>query len=199
MSRWLGILLGVLVLGAILLLAVGLPRLTGSSQGAVSLPGKLPGGLVAVAEVTPPEGAVQDPEAFQKSQQDTIDYIEKTYDDVYEHSVAFQAYTDEQFQRFVTVTVYDAPGGAFGPPQGFASAEAQGQARPATELLREGEAICVANWQQQQAGTPPQEDDVPAGLSCQQSDGERTVQLATTGETVQATAELLDQVVTQLQ
>lgn len=199
MSRWLGILLGILILGAILLLAVGLPRLTGAAEETVSLPDELPGGLVAIGEVTPPEGAVEDPEGFQEAQRETIDYIERTYDEVYEHPVAFQAYTDEALERFVTVTVYAAPGGAFGPAQGFASAEAQGLARPQTELLREGDAVCIANWPQTEAGTQPQEDDVPAGLTCQQSDGERTVQLASTGETVQATADLLDRVVAQLQ
>ncbi len=197
-NRLVGILLGLVALGLLLVLAVLLPRVAPGDSGSVTLPDTLPGGLTTIRAAEPPADAGVDAEEFMAEQQKWVDYTEETASKAWEEPVEFDVYVDESYERGYFVTVYGGPGGAFGAPQGLLSgetAEAQGMALPATEMVREGEVVCEVTWPQIPADQEVAEDTRPARVVCQQPAGERTVQVAAADTTVGEAADVLADVI----
>ena len=189
-----GALLGVLGLATVVVFAVGLPEITEPDDA--ELPDSLPGGWVAVDIATPADGATDtEGSASADSQRKATEYVREVYDEVYDEPVAFRAYTDDDFSKFVVVTVFTSDGGAFGPPNGVADPEALELQRATTELVRRGDVVCVANYQPVGLDEEDTEDsDVPLGVSCQLPTEGRTVQLATNGLDLDDTVELVHEV-----
>lgn len=184
-----GVVLGVVALAIVVAFAVLLPETTGGDDE-VELPDALPGGWIAADVATPADGA-STTDAIEKA----TEYVRSVYADVYDDPVAFRAYTDAGLSTFVVVTVFTSSGGAFGPPNGVADPEAVGLQRATTELVREGDAVCISNYQPVAVDDEDTEgSDVPVGVSCQLPGEELTVQLATNGLSVDDTVELMHDV-----
>jgi hypothetical protein len=189
-----GALLGVLSLAAVVVFAVGLPEIT--EPDAAELPDSLPGGWLAVDIATPSDGATDsEGSASADSQRKATEYVREVYDEVYDEPVAFRAYADDDFSKFVVVTVFTSDGGAFGPPNGVADPEQLELQRATTELVRRGDVVCVANYQAVGLDEGETEDsDIPLGVSCQLPTDGRTIQLATNGLDVDDTVDLVHEV-----
>ena len=183
--RALGVVLGVVLLGVIVLLTVGLPRWTGGGES--DLPAELPGGWTATDALDPddlPESA---------GEQDA-EYVEESYAEVYDEPPVFRTYTDDSFQRFALVTVFEGGRGCFAPPQGVVDPEAVGLERAPIELVHRGDSLCAVDYQAVATGEGTEETEQPQSITCQRTSGERTVQLATQGVTVDDTFALLEDI-----
>ena len=82
------------------------------------------------------------------------------------------------------------------PPNGVADPALFGLDRAPVELVRQGGAVCIVNYQSAaQSGQAPQGDPAqPLSVSCQSTVGGDTVQVGSQGMTVAATVALLDRV-----
>lgn len=192
-SRWSAIALGVLLLALVAAFAIGLPRLTEEQPpGDVSLPDTLPGGWTALALVGGPKGT--DPAQYAAQQTRAVSYVNKVLGGVYAKPTGFQAYINDARDNLVTLTIFDAAGGAFAPPNGVADPKLLGLDRAPVELTREGDAVCIASYQSAaQSGQAPQGDpDQPLSVSCQTTRSAQTVQLGSQGLSVAETVALLD-------
>ena len=193
--RALGVVLGVVMLGLIVLLTVGLPRWTGG--GEAELPAELPGGWTATDALDPddlPESAGEQAAEYVDRQVQQREYVEETYAEVYDEPPAFRTYTDESFQRFALVTVFEGGGGSFAPPQGVVDPEVVGLERAPIELVHRGDSLCAVDYQAVATGEGTEETEQPQSITCQRTSGERTVQLATQGVTVDDTFALLEDI-----
>jgi hypothetical protein len=191
-----GVPVGIGVLAALVLFVVALPQLT--EDGEVELPDSLPGGWVAVDLATLPgedEAGSADPEAITEGRLEATEYVRRVYADIYDDPVAFRAYTDAEFSTFVVVTVFTSDGGAFGPPNGIADPEALELKRPTTELVRDGDVVCVVNFAPIREGEVDTDDSgVPLGVSCQLPTAGHTIQLASNGVSLDDTVQLVHDV-----
>jgi len=198
-NRLLAILGGLVALVLLAGFAIGLPRVVGPEAGAgLELPETLPSGWTALELAAPGEeaGAAQD-EEYAAQQAQAVAYVNEVLGGVYaQESTSFQAYVDESLDNLVTVTLFDAAGGAFAPPNGVADPALFGLERAPTELTRVGDAVCIANYQSAaQSGQAPQGDPAqPLSVSCQGTEGEETVQVGSQGMSVDDTVALLDEV-----
>lgn len=213
-TRLLAILGGVVVLVLLAGFAIGLPRVVGEPTAPVAqpdrqpasqpasqpdrLPDRLPGGWTALelAAGGDEAGATRD-EEYAAQQAQAVAYVNEVLGGVYERgSTSFQAYVDESLDNLVTVTVFGAPGGAFAPPNGVADPALFGLDRAPVELTREGDAVCIANYQSAaQSGQAPQGDPgMPLSVSCQRPRGAQTVQVGSQDMSVADTVVVLDQV-----
>lgn len=182
----LGGLVGAVGLGAVAAFAIGLPEASG--EGRVALPERLPGGLAAVDV---PSGA-DEPQEVLDRQQDAVEYVQDRYAEVYDEPVAFRVYADEEFERYAVVTVFPGESEAFGPPNGIPDPAAQGLARAQTELVREGDAVCIASYQPVPEGEDADED--PLGVTCQLPADGHTVQVTSNRASVEDAAGLTEDV-----
>jgi hypothetical protein len=184
--------LGVVGLAVLLVFAVAVPHLTSADE--VELPDSLPGGWVG-ADIAAVPDLGSGAEAFKASRERATAYVREVYAEVYDDPVAFRAYTDKELSRFVVVTVFTSDGGAFGPPSGLADPEALKLERATTELVRDGDVVCVANYQPVAEGEDGGADaDTPLGVSCQLPTEGHTIQLATSGMSVDDTVQLVHDV-----
>ncbi len=186
-----GALLGLLGLGAVVLFAVALPKM--AEPDAAELPDTLTGGWVAVDVATPPGGATEGAgSASAESQREATDYVRDIYEEMYDEPLAFRAYTDTDFSSFAVVTVFTSDGGAFGPPNGVGDPEELELRRATTELVRDGDVVCIANYRAVSVEEDEPEDaDEPLGVSCQLPTDGHTIQLATNGLGVDETVDLV--------
>lgn len=193
----LGAVLGLVCLGLLVAFALGLPESSSDSEDVssapITLPGSLPGEWTAV-DVVSPDGEADDAEQFAKDQQEAVGYVNGVLGEVYDAPTAFRAYANDSRTAFVTLTAFDAPGGAFA-PNGFTDPERAKLARPQLELVRVDDTVCQVNWDPIPEGEEVPADDVPLGTSCQVSDAGRTFQMGTQGMSVQNTVDLLAQAV----
>jgi len=200
-QRTVGLLLGAVVLGLLVVLAVALPKAqgdtggSGSSSAAAELPATLPGGWTATDALDPadlPAEAGVDETAIER-QAERRAYAEQAYGEVYDEAPAFRTYTDDTLQKYALVTVFSGEGHAFAPGDPPVDAEAEGLARSTSELVREGDALCAVNYQPTAAG---QDAGAPSSISCQLPTAGQTVQLQTQGVTVDEAFALLDDLAT---
>jgi hypothetical protein len=204
----LAVLLGLVVLGLLLLFATVLPSSDdtdsdrdgpaspASSPGStapITLPDALPGEWTAVDVVDPQS---DDPDAaatFAKEQKAGVAYVNEVLGEVYpDYPTAFRAYANDDLSAFVTLTVYDAPGGAYA-PNGLSSAERVHLARATLELVRVRDAVCQVNWQSVPDTQEFPADAAPLATSCQLSRDGRTFQMGTQRMSVDDTVSLLEQ------
>lgn len=198
----LAILGGLVALVALAGFAIGLPRVSGSeTASSLTLPDTLPGGWTALelAAAGDQAGAAED-EQYAAQQAQAVAYVNEVLGGVYDEGTSFQAYVDESLENLVTVTLFDAAGGAFSPANGVADPALFGLDRAPVELTRQGGAVCIANYQSAaQSGQAPQGDPAqPLSVSCQATEGEETLQVGSQGMSVDDTVALLDEIGTAL-
>ncbi|MCW2764090.1 MAG: hypothetical protein JWO11_49 [Nocardioides sp.] len=201
-SSLVGAALGLVVLGLLVAFAVALPNSSGESSHAaaaasapITLPETLPGQWTAVDVVSKNAADPAAAAKFAKDQEAAVAYVSGVLADVYgDEPTAFRAYANDNLSAFVTLSVFDAPGGAFA-PNGFADPKRVGLARAQVELVRVGAAVCQSTWQTIAAGQQVPANEVPLGTSCQLSSGGRTYQMGTQGMSVESTVKLLEQAV----
>lgn len=175
-----GLALGVVALALLAVLAIFLPKANGSES--VSLPAKLTGGFSALdSERALPAGANL-PDDYLKQQAALVRSIQGDYDKVYDEPVTFRAYANSDLSAFAIVTVFTGSGGSFGP--NFGTSEQ-------IQLQRVGDSVCVVTYAQDQSGALGTDPDT---VTCQLPGHDHTVQVATNGTSLAATAKLAEDV-----
>ena len=188
-----GLVVGLLLLAAVVFFAVILPRVDAAPEGSdsaasgevsgdpVALPDALPFGLVAqdTGRLPTPPGA--EAAEFQGQLKDFQDNAVEGYDDLFGVGAAFRIYASEDGSRQALVTVLDKEPGLFAPDGPPVDSEVAGVARPATQLVREGDAICAINWGQPVAVGQAVPEGNPVLARCQLGDGGRTWEMAASG------------------
>jgi hypothetical protein len=198
-SSLVGAVLGLALLGLLVAFAVALPESAQSTKSAaatdaaapISLPDTLPGGWTSV-DVVGPKGA--DPaqtKEFTANQTKALSYVTDALDKVYDVPTAFRVYATSDLSRYVTLTAWAAPGGAFG-PNGLNDPELSGLARAPVELVRVRDSVCTVNWAPVPAGQPIDPATKPTGVECQLSEAGRTFQIGAGPMTAEETVKLLE-------
>jgi hypothetical protein len=182
-----GVLLGVVLLGAVAAFGIALPKATGdetADAGEVLLPDTLPHGLVAADQR---EGIDQvDYPAIQDSAAEGLE-------DLYDAPAAVRAYASEDGASQVTVTVLDRAPGLFDPQGPPIEPKLLGYERSFYELRRVGDAVCNLLWGEPvPEGQPVDESADPRALQCQLGDGDRTFELFGSGLSPEAAVEVLE-------
>lgn len=191
-STWVGILLGLVILGLMAAFAIGLPKAHGEDDGGaldLTLPDSLPGGYIAS----------DNPEAFAggqlEAQADTIvkqekanaAYGNRVLPDVLGRSAVTRTYVADGTQA-IFVQAFQSEGGAFA-PNSLPDPDAAG-GQPATELVNVGDGVCIITYGQAASGQSPE----PAFNQCQVTSGEVTVQIASSAVEAKDLVDLADQV-----
>ena len=196
-QRVVGLGLGAVVLGLLVVLAVGLPKAQGDTggSGAAELPATLPGGWTATDELkvadVPADSGID--AAAIKRQAERREYAEQAYAEVYDDAPSYRTYTDDTLQRFALVTVFAGESHAFAPGEPPVDPEAEGLARSTSELVEQDGALCAASYQAVAAG---QDAGEPTSISCQLATAGQTIQLQVQGASLDDTFALLDDLAT---
>ncbi|WP_028643392.1 hypothetical protein [Nocardioides sp. URHA0020] len=179
-STWVGILLGLVVLGLMAAFAIGLPKANGgeASETAVqeldlTLPDKLPGGYVASDDPAAFEGGQLAAQAADivKQEKAALVYGNKVLPDVLGTAATTRTYVANGTEA-VFVQAFQSTGGAFAPNSIPDPASTGGQA--GTELVKVGAGACILSYGQAQAQGQP----APVAFSqCQVTHGGATVQV----------------------
>lgn len=171
------IVLGLLLVAAVIAVALLIERATDDD---IDLPETLPGGFSAAA--------VDDP------QRELVASAEEGLEEALEVEVTVQSYLGDDAGRQVTVTAVDEPAGPFAPSGPQAGADALGQERAASELVREGETTCELAWEAAvpEGGDVPDGD--PASVHCQLAADGRTYWLNGRGLSADEAADILESV-----
>jgi hypothetical protein len=185
-STWVGIALGVILLGLVSVFAIVLPKTADAdeaarSSAALSLPDTLPGGYTAADLPAAFTGQYADQaETIAKQQQTAREHGDQVLADVLGEPAVTRTYASKDLQTAVFVQGFRAAGGAFAPQSLPDPKDAQpGQAVP--ELLAVGDGACIVTPQVSQTGEPVDKSAPPADAQCQVSKGELTVQIGAQG------------------
>lgn len=181
-----GVLLGVVLLGAVAAFGIALPKATDDTADAVEavLPDTLPHGLVAEDQR---EGV--DPERLAEIQDSAAEGLE----DLYDAPAAVRAYASEDRAVQATVTVLDRAPGLFDPQGPPIDPKLLGYERSFYELRRVGDAVCNVFWGEPvPEGQPVDESADPRALQCQLGDGDRTFELFGSGLSAEDAVEILE-------
>jgi hypothetical protein len=177
---WIGIALGVVILGLVAAFAIGLPKATGdeggetaqSSTAPISLPAKLPGGYISSDDPTAFAGGQLATQAHQIATQEEASrkYGNRVLPRVLGVPAATRTYVAQGTQA-VFVQAFRAQGGAFAPNSIPDPATSGGQA--STEMKRVGAGVCILSYSQSAQGQAP----TLAFTQCQVSKQGLTVQI----------------------
>ncbi len=177
-STWVGIALGIVILGLLAAFAIALPRRAATTdvKDAVielSLPDTLPGGYIASDDAKAFAGGQLAAQADDIAKQESANhtYGNKVLPDVLGTSASTRTYVANGTDA-VFVQVFQSTGGAFAPNSIPDPANTGGQA--ATEMKAVGDGACILSYGQATAqGQAP-----PVAFSqCQVTSGELTVQI----------------------
>lgn len=189
-----GLLLGVLLLGAVAAFAIALPKASGDAGGAIELPDTLPGGYVATdlpeAFAGAPAGSEDQVDAAVRNEKAAREYGDQVLADS-GATAATRTYLGEDMQTAVVVQAFRAAGGAFAPFQ-FTDPSRAEAGQEVERLVREGDAVCI------QKGSATGSGEIEGGyVQCQRSEGDLTIQV-TTPLPLEEAAEMVDTVWTQV-
>jgi hypothetical protein len=190
-----GILLGVLLLGAVAGLGIALPKATddGSeteqARAAIELPDELPYGLVAQDRL-----AGEPADRYTRAQTSAVEGLEEIYGD----DAAVRGYATEDGRAQATITVLDRAPGLFDPHGPPVDPDLYDLERMVYELRRIGDTVCDLFWGQS-VPTGQRVDDgaEPASMQCQLGDGDRTIELFASGLSVDEGVDVLSSLVGQ--
>ncbi len=174
-----GVVLGVVLLGAVAAFGIALPRATGGDEESagtpaeIVLPDQLPHGLVAQDNL---DGEVA--ERYLAAQESAVE----GFKDLYDAPTAVRGYAARGGRVQATITVLDQAPGLFDPHGPPIDPAVLGLERSVYELVRVGDTVCDLFWQQTvPQGQPIDEAVPPAALQCQLGDGDRTIELFASG------------------
>jgi hypothetical protein len=179
-STWVGILLGLLILGLMAAFAIGLPKAHGDEAAeesaeelVLTLPDKLPGGYVASDDAAAFAGGELAAQADDIAQQEAAGrkHGDEVLPDVLDTPAVTRTYVADGTGA-VFVQAFQSRGGAFAPNSLPDPESTGGQA--GTEMVKVGPGVCILSYGQAQAeGQAP-----PVAFSqCQVTQGDVTVQL----------------------
>jgi hypothetical protein len=201
---WVGIALGVVLLGLMAAFAIGLPKAADADEGAppagdLSLPDTLPGGYTAADLPEAFTGEYADrAEEVSKLQQSAREHGDQVLADVLSEPAVTRTYASKDLKTAVFVQGFRAAGGAFAPDSLPDPADTQGQSVP--QLVAVGDGACIVSPPTTQAGAPPADASAPpAYAQCQVSEGELTVQVGAQGLQAESMVEIADHVLGLLQ
>jgi len=191
-----GLVAGVLLLVVVVAFAVVLPRIDAAPEssddaaadapsGSVELPDALPDGLVAQDSGRLPTPPGADAAQFQEQLRDFQANAVDGFTDLFGVGAAFRVYASEDGAKQALVTVLDTPPGLFAPDGPPVDPELAGVARPATQLVSAGGAVCALNWGQPVPEGQPVPDGDPLLTRCQLGSGGRTFEMAGSGMAVE--------------
>ncbi len=187
-----GVLLGLVLLGAVAAFAIALPKATGEAeaeQAAIELPDELPHGLVAEDQRDGDAQAQEYVDRVVAIQDSAVEGLEELYD----APAAIRGYSSEDGSVQATVTVLDQAPGLFDPHGPPIDPELLQVERSIYELRRVGDAVCDLYWQQPvPQGQPIDESVDPSGVMCQLGDGDRTLEIFSSGLSAEEAVEVLE-------
>jgi hypothetical protein len=177
-STWVGIAVGLVLLGLVAAFAIGLPKASGADEPEAApaidivLPATLPGGYAAA----------DDPDSFADSQ------LAQQADQIAQQQAASTKYGNEVLPavlgtaaatrsyvvdgtKAVFIQVFQAPGGAFAPTVLTDPATTNGAG--GTTMDNVGDGVCILTYGQSQDGSTGD----PSAVQCQVSHGELTAQI----------------------
>ena len=198
-STWIGIALGVVLLGLVAVFAIVLPKTAGADEGSTS------GGDLSLPDTLPGDYTAADlPDAFTGQYADQADQIsqaqaksrehgDKVLADVLDEPAATRTYASKDLKTAVFVQAFRAPGGAFAPDSLPDPEQPQG-AQGAPELVGVGDGACIVTRTPAQPGQPVDESAPPTYAQCQVSEGELTVQVGARGVPEKDMVDLADHV-----
>lgn len=189
-STIVGILLGLVILGAMAAFAIALPKAHGEESRELVLPDTLPGGYVASDD----PGAFADGELAEQAEtiadgeRANTEHGNEVLPQVLDRPAATRTYVAEETQA-VFVQVFESEGGAFAPNTLPAPAE---DGSLATDMTEVGDGVCILTYGQPAAdGSEPE----PAFSQCQVTRDGLTVQIGSAAvgadELVDVAGELL--------
>lgn len=196
-STWVGLAVGVVILGLLVAFSVGLPKAVGDSEGGdLALPDTLPGGYTAadLPEAFTGEYEKQG-DAISSQQQQTREHGDEVLADVLDEEAVTRTYASKDLRTAVFVQAFRAAGGAFAPDSLPDPEQAQG----APEMVAVGDAACIVTSSPAQPGQPADPSAPPAYTQCQLGDGELTVQVGAQGVPPEDVAQIADEVLAELQ
>lgn len=189
-----GAVLGVLLLALAVVFAIALPKVSGESNGELSLPDKLPGGYAATDLASTwknaPEATEEKIESAAATERSARTYGDKAFRAAGVDAVT-RGYVDAKFAQGVFVQAFHAQGGAFSPFQ-FADPKGAQAGQQVQRLVRQGDALCI-----EVGSADGQGGSQPAYVQCQKSEDDLTVQV-TTPLALDKAADLVDAVFAEL-
>lgn len=188
-----GVLLGLVLLGAVAAFAIGLPKATDDEDpeaARIELPDELPHGLVA-EDVQGPEGGPEGQEYAERVLA-IQDSAAQGLEDIYDEPAAVRGYASDDGSVQATVTVLDRAPGLFDPHGPPIDPELLQLERSIYELRRVGDAVCDLYWQQVVPEGQPVDGADPSAIQCQLGDGDRTLELFGSGLSAEAAVEILE-------
>jgi hypothetical protein len=197
-STWVGIVLGLVLLGLVAAFAIALPKASGEESHAVSeeplsLPDTLPGGYAAADDPAAFDGTDLEAQAKEiaKQQAEAATYTNKVLPDVLGHPATARTYVANGSTP-VYVQVFRAEGGALAPQSMLAPHAADDGG---TTMAKVGEGVCILIYGQPQSGGSGD----PLATQCQVTRDGVTVQVQASGleakDLVAAGSGLLDDLV----
>jgi hypothetical protein len=176
---FIGIVLGVVLLGLLAVFAIVLPKASGDA-GELSLPDTIPGGYAAADDPDSFAGTQfeQQGKAIAADQRSNTAYGDDVLPDVLGTPAVTRSYISQDGQA-VFVQAIRAAGGAFAPDS--LSDPKQSQGGGGTTMQRVGDGVCILTYSAPQAGQPAQDASEPSDVRCQVSREELTVQIHAAG------------------
>ncbi len=187
-----GVVLGVVLLGAVAAFGIALPKATGDDEESeaaaeIVLPDELPHGLVAQDNLDSEVAG-----RYQEAQDSGAEGLE----DIYDVPAAVRGYATEDGNAQATITVLDRAPGLFDPHGPPIDPAVLGVERSIYELRRVGDAVCDVFWQQPVPEGQEIDDSVPpSALQCQLGDGDRTFELFASGLSLEQGIDVLESLV----
>jgi hypothetical protein len=195
-SSWIGLAVGVLLLGLLAAFAIGLPKAEGDDGATatidLALPDSLPGGFVAADDPKSFQGGQYADQAddIAKQEKANSDYGNKVLPQVLGTSAATRTYVVDG-SKAVFVQVFQSEGGAFAPNSIPDPSQAGGA--PATQMKGVGDGVCILTYGQGATGSDPSQ---PVFTQCQVTHDQLTAQMGASSvsadDLVKAADSLLD-------
>jgi hypothetical protein len=176
-STWVGIALGVVLLGLLAAFAIGLPKASPAEDSPsvdLTLPDTLPGGYAAADDAASFEGGqlAQQADAIAEQQQASTAYGNKVLPDVLGTSAATRSYVVDG-TKAVFVQAFQSPGGAFAPTTLTDPTTSNGGG--GTTMEKVGDGACILSYAAAQGTAQPTSE--PSSSQCQVTRDTLTVQI----------------------
>jgi hypothetical protein len=188
-----GVLLGVVLLGAVAAFGIALPEATGDDEKSdataaeIELPDTLPHGLVAQDNLDSDFAA-----RYLDAQESAVE----GFTEIFGVPAAVRGYAAKGGRVQATITVLDTAPGLFDPHGPPIDPAVLGLERSVYELKRVGDAVCDVYWQQTvPEGQPVDQSVDPAAVQCQLGDGDRTIELFGSGMSLSDATDVLEALV----
>jgi len=192
-STWVGIAVGLVLLGLVAAFAIGLPKASGADDASaapavdLTLPDTLPGGYAAADDPAAFADGDLAQQADQIAQQQAANtaYGDKVLNDVLGAPAATRSYVVDGTNA-VFVQVFQSAGGAFSPSSLTDPASTNGGG--GLTMAKVGDGICILTYGQSQDGTPGD----PSSSQCQVTHDQLTVQIQSAGVSAEELVHVAD-------